>query len=160
MPRKDSIVARRCYCWPEGRLRHFDQNDTRSRDETARYCPAAARLGARRARLGNPPRFALKAALRGKAAGHPFPERAQAQTNLPSVGLKFSRPRLLPHQTYRRVRRRANSRVPGDFSRDADIRGYTRAAYTLDNGSHCSGEKFLLLADFQRLSTSLQNLLQ
>jgi hypothetical protein len=59
-------VARRCYCWPEGRLRHFGQDDTRSPDETAAW----------RARLGNPPRLALKAALRGKAAGHPFPERA------------------------------------------------------------------------------------
>jgi hypothetical protein len=41
-----------------------------------------------------------------------------------------------------------NQESHGDFSRDAAIRGYTRAAYTLDNGSHCSGEKFRAAANF------------
>ena len=41
-----------------------------------------------------------------------------------------------------------NQESHGDFSRDAAIRGYTRAAYTLDNGSHCSLKNFCWSRDF------------
>jgi hypothetical protein len=36
-----------------------------------------------------------------------------------------------------------NQEAGSDFSRDATLYGYTRAAYTLDNGSHFQLQNFL-----------------
>jgi hypothetical protein len=62
--------------------------------------------------------------------------------------LKFSRPSLLYTRRIVVSDAEQNQESHGDFSRDAAIHSYTRAAYTLDNGSHCSLKNFCCWQDF------------